>query len=265
MFEPFENASQFYPGLILWCDPNCYEMDMSTLSPNTPYDRKKSRELKPCLVVNVDYTRQCFQVARLSATTPTDTTRWVKIDSPPSITWKLNDAWIWVATPPTVGMVFDQAKVMHPNKDAYYSVNPIASTNLQNYWVHRHGYINKQMRGRTVRSNNSTYVNNNINPYYTQLPSTPGANYPSQANQYTPSGYLPTQEIYSSGPSNQLANSAHSQSPGFNTLSPQPVVVPPGFTETNQRSPGWWRNPETGWFWHASHGLLPPSSPSSSK
>ncbi|KAJ7512853.1 hypothetical protein B0H11DRAFT_2267894, partial [Mycena galericulata] len=113
MFQPFENVTDFYPGLIVWCDPNCYETDGSTLVPGMSYDRKKSRELRPCLVISVDYNNQTFQAARLSASTPSDTARWSKIDSPPPITWKLNDAWIWVATPPTVAMVFDNAKIMH--------------------------------------------------------------------------------------------------------------------------------------------------------
>ncbi|KAJ7244040.1 hypothetical protein C8J57DRAFT_1311195 [Mycena rebaudengoi] len=145
MFQPFEDVHQFYPGLILWCDPRSYEMDISTLPPNTPYDRRKATELRPCLVVSVDHQRQCFQVARLSASTPTDTTKWVKIDSPPSITWKLNDAWIWVGTPAVVPMVLNNPKAMHPNRDVYYSVNPVASTNLQNYWIHRQYFVNRQM------------------------------------------------------------------------------------------------------------------------
>lgn len=68
MFQPFENPSQFYPGLIIWCDPNCYEMDISTLAPEETYDSRKARELRPSLVVAVDYPGQCFQVARLCAT-----------------------------------------------------------------------------------------------------------------------------------------------------------------------------------------------------
>jgi hypothetical protein len=69
MFQPFDNASQFYPGLILWCDPNCYEMEISTLAPNELYDRKKAKELRPCLVVAVNYTNNSIQVARICATT----------------------------------------------------------------------------------------------------------------------------------------------------------------------------------------------------
>jgi hypothetical protein len=46
-------------------------------------------------------------------TQPTDTTKWVKIDSPPAITWKLNDAWIWVGTPAVVPMILNNAKVFN--------------------------------------------------------------------------------------------------------------------------------------------------------
>ncbi|KAJ7827320.1 hypothetical protein B0H13DRAFT_2373888 [Mycena leptocephala] len=41
-------------------------------------------------------------------------------------------------------------------------------------------------------------------------------------------------------------------------LSAQPVVVPPGFTETHPNSPGWWRKPETSWFWYTSPGCFLP-------
>jgi hypothetical protein len=68
MFQPFENASQFYPGLIIWCDPNSYDMEATTLPPNTTYDRKKMRELRPCLVVAVNQATQMLQVTRLCAT-----------------------------------------------------------------------------------------------------------------------------------------------------------------------------------------------------
>ncbi|KAJ7717008.1 hypothetical protein B0H16DRAFT_1612309 [Mycena metata] len=108
MFEPFENVTDFYEGLIVWCDPACYETDSSI-----PYDRRKSRELRPCLVVSVNSITRTFQAARLSATLPADPSHWVRIDSPPPITWKLNDAWIWVGPPPTITMIFNNAKVMH--------------------------------------------------------------------------------------------------------------------------------------------------------
>lgn len=68
MFQPFNKASEFYPGLILWCDPSCYEMDISTLAPGESYDRRKTRELRPCLVVSVNEAGKCFQVARFCAT-----------------------------------------------------------------------------------------------------------------------------------------------------------------------------------------------------
>ncbi|KAJ7209015.1 hypothetical protein B0H12DRAFT_1158216 [Mycena haematopus] len=69
MFEPFQNVSEFHPGLILWCDPKSYDMEMTTLPPNTFYDRKsKMRELRPCLVVDVDQQLKTLQVARLCAT-----------------------------------------------------------------------------------------------------------------------------------------------------------------------------------------------------
>ncbi|KAJ7701079.1 hypothetical protein B0H17DRAFT_1176537 [Mycena rosella] len=287
MFQPFENVTDFYPGLIAWCDPYCYEMDIAS---RTSYDRKKSRELRPCLVISVNYNNLTFQAARLSASTPNDPTQWVKIDSPPPITWKLNDAWIWVSTPATVAMVFDNAKIMHrvqvfgpANKDTYYSMNPVATTNLQNYWVHRQAYISRLMRGlSTVRhpsffvpinsatlatsvrhSTKSTYqqnsVSNSNSSYYIQPPAS-SATYSSQPDRQSPL----TQNTYFNQPG--AVNSYHqsqlnSQTAAFNTLAPHPVVVPPGFTETRQSSPGWWRNPQTGWLWHASRGLLPPSPP----
>ncbi|KAJ7485718.1 hypothetical protein FB451DRAFT_1230856 [Mycena latifolia] len=264
MFQPFESVTDFYPGLIVWCDPNCYEID---LSPSTVYDRKKSRELRPCMVISVNYNNQTFQAARLSASTPSDPAQWAKIDSPPPITWKLNDAWIWVAAPPTIAMVFDNPKIMHPNKDVYYSTNPVATTNLQNYWVHRQAYMNRQMRATSVRhSSKSTYQQSSVSnssSYYIQPPAT-SASYPSQ-DQHLPPPYMqqaPTHASYFNQPDAASAYyhpQSHQQTAAFNTLSPHPVVVPPGFTETRQSSPGWWRNPQTGWFWHASRGLLPPN------
>ncbi|KAJ7275599.1 hypothetical protein C8J57DRAFT_224319 [Mycena rebaudengoi] len=251
MFQPFEAANQFYPGLILWCDPHSHEMDLSTHPPNTPYNRRTATELRPCLVVSVDYQRHRFQVARFSATTPTDTTKWVKIDSPPAITWKLNDAWIWVGTPAVVPMILNNAKAMHPNRDEYYSVPPVSSTNLQNYWIHRQQYINRRMMAGAVSNDTSTYQGN------TFIPSTSSsARYPTamQGNFFS-----------QDGTSTQVQHPSQFYQPGpqpteFTTLASQPVVVPTGFTETNPSNPGWWRNPQTGWFWHASLGLLPPAS-----
>ncbi|KAJ6546058.1 hypothetical protein DFH09DRAFT_1088016 [Mycena vulgaris] len=272
MFQPFESAAQFYPGLILWCDPNSHEMDISTLAPNTPYDRKKARELRPCLVVAVNNTTQSLQVARLCATTPNDTRRWVRVDSPPPITWKLADAWLWIGTPPIVAMVFNNPKAMHPHKDTYFSSPPVAAANLQNYWVHRQNFL---MRG--VNPSNYPAPTGSAGPTYNPSMSiapsyyAPGSNmYPTNPNSYSPnhnqgSNTAPYASTSASPPNAFNTSLASLSSPqDFTTLSPQPVVVPMGFTERHPSAPGWWRNPETGWFWHASRGLLPPPAQSES-
>ncbi|KAJ6545488.1 hypothetical protein B0H19DRAFT_1266914 [Mycena capillaripes] len=259
MFQPFTNANQFYPGLIVWCDPNCYEMDISTLAPNELYDRKKARELRPCLVVAVNYTTNALQVARICATTPTDTRRWVRIDSPPPITWRLSDAWIWVGTPPTVAMILNNAKAMHPHKDTQYTSNPIAAANLQNYWVHRQNYLS----WRQARANNAPNT-----PHQAVYPPTASGStiYSTSQGMYPPAqstsghGNNYFNQMGSAPSYHPPAGYSQIQSGSFNTLSPHPVVVPAGFTETHPNQPGWWRNPETGWFWHASRGLLPPTS-----
>ncbi|KAJ6552987.1 hypothetical protein B0H19DRAFT_1263413 [Mycena capillaripes] len=241
MFQPFDNANQFYPGLILWCDPNCRDMDVSTLAPTELYDRKKARELRPCLVVAVNYSNQSFQVSRICATTPRDTQRWVRVDTAPPITWRLSDAWIWVGTPPTLAMVFNNVRIMHPHKDTQFSTNLIASSNLQNFWAHRQNYIRWS----------HTHVDN---------PMRGAPNHDFRANTI----YSSTRNLYPPAEIANLGSSIHGhfqhQTSGFNTLSPQPVVVPIGLTEEDPNFSGWWRNPQTGWFWHASRGLLPPSS-----
>ncbi|KAJ7613653.1 hypothetical protein DFH06DRAFT_144801 [Mycena polygramma] len=259
MFPPFTSPNQFYPGLIVWCDPNCYEMDVSTLAPNELYDRKKARQLHPCLVVAVDYNNNSLQVARICATTPTDTRRWVRVDSPPGITWRLSEAWIWVGTPPTVAMILNNGKAMHPHKDTKYTSSPVAAANLQNYWVHRQNYIS----WRQMRADNAPSTSSGANTHYGQQ-----SGYSQNTLYSTPSH---GRGMYPSAPGNNAnyfnqnqsqmpsTPSYHRQAAGFNTLSPHPVVVPPGFTETRPNAPGWWRNPETGWFWHASRGLLPPT------
>ncbi|KAJ6537424.1 hypothetical protein DFH09DRAFT_1283598 [Mycena vulgaris] len=273
---------EFYPGLILWCDPNCYEMDLSTLGPDEVYDRKKARELRPCLVVAVNYTAQSFQVARLCATTPRDTRRWVRIDSAPQITWRLPTAWIWVATPPTVAMVFNNAKAMHPHKDIYYTSNPVAASNLQNYWVHRQSYLSwhptKAASSRhgapsasaQASSSASTMTSPYTQPAGSALYSTNPSRHhhsPAQSTSAQPNYFsqIPQSGGVASGtayPPGLYADSGYEQTQaGFNTLSAQPVVVPAGFTETHPARPGWWRNPESGWFWNASRGLLPPTAP----
>ncbi|KAF7360616.1 hypothetical protein MVEN_00793300 [Mycena venus] len=269
MFDPFADATDFYPGLIVWCDPSCYEPDSPGLS--IP-DRRKSRELRPCLVISVNHNDRSFQAARFSATTPPDPSRWVRIDSPPPITWKLNAAWIYVAAPPTIAMVFNNAKIMHPNKDTYYSTNPVATTNLSNYWVHRQAYINSHMRAPSVRhSTKSIYQDRSNNNTYCGEPPAASPIHASFQNRHSPPKYQQQAPTYASPNFNQAAAGIPYLQPqgyqqlqsaaAFNSLSPHPVVVPPGFTETRQDSPGWWRNPTTGWFWHASRGLLPPSPP----
>ncbi|KAJ7623884.1 hypothetical protein DFH06DRAFT_1230548 [Mycena polygramma] len=277
MFEPFTNVSQFYPGLILWCDLNSYDMEATTLPPNTMFDRKRAHELRPCLVVAVNQETQQLQLARLCATVPTDTRRWVRVDSPPAITWKLPDAWIWVGTPATVDMVLNHSKVMHPHKDAQYITPAVAAANVRNYWVHRKNYMkpgpsaaahpnvggpsshNMSTNQHTTTPYNSppgsTLYLSNPNPN-TLVPSVfnPGQRSNSNATQlsnfnpYPPSGF------------SSYANMNPNPNMQFNTLAPQPIVLPTGFTETHPNAPGWWRNPETGWFWHASNGLLPPAA-----
>ncbi|KAF7358569.1 hypothetical protein MSAN_01195100 [Mycena sanguinolenta] len=257
MFQPFDNVNQFYPGLILWCDPNCYEMDISTLAPGEVYDRKKARELRPCLVVAVNHAQSSFQVARICATKPTDTRRWVRIDSPPPITWRLSDAWIWVGTPPTVTMVLNNAKVMHPHKHTDYTSNPVATSNLQNYLTHRQHYL----RMSQIRADNTipspdprlNYMQASPANMIYATPQSPGQSTSTQGGYFNQ--MHPGNAAFYPAP-----GYAAMQPPAFTTLSAQPVVVPPGFTETHPSSPGWWRNPETGWFWHASRRLLPPSS-----
>ncbi|KAF8142910.1 hypothetical protein K438DRAFT_1946075 [Mycena galopus ATCC 62051] len=232
MFQPFDNVNQFYPGLIIWCDPNCYEMDVSTLAPNELYDRKKARDLRPCLVVAVNYHDRTLQVARICATTPTDTRRWVRIDTPPEITWRISDAWIWVGTPPTVPMVLNNAKVMHPHKHTQYTTNPVAASNLQNYLAHRQHYLRlRQMREANATPGTSNYPQTSHgSTIYSTFPSGPQATSPQV-------GYF-NQMVHPGGAQPYgMPGYAQMQGPGFTTLSPQPVVVPPGFTETHPNSP----------------------------
>ncbi|KAJ7183881.1 hypothetical protein C8R46DRAFT_1027523 [Mycena filopes] len=275
MFQPFENASQFFPGLILWCDPNSYDMEVSTLPPNTPYDRKKARELRPCLVVAVNQTMHMVQVARLCATTPTDPRRWVRIDTAPTITWKLPDAWIWVGTPATVNMVLNNHKAMHPHKDTYFTTPPVSTTNLQHYWTHRQNYLANRSGASSYPPSPSTYMPN-TQPYHhspgSTIYSSPNTQYQStsinsNSNQFDPASAYAASTQYAPSAMNMNMNNmnfmnmnTHQQQQGaFTTLAPQPVVLPAGFTETSAAAPGWFRNPHTGWFWHAARGLVPPA------
>ncbi|KAJ6571000.1 hypothetical protein DFH09DRAFT_1153525 [Mycena vulgaris] len=285
MFQPFESVTDFYPGLIVWCDPHCYEIDISMLAPGTPYDRKKSRELRPALVTSVNYNDQTFQAARLSASTPSDPSRWAKIDSPPPITWKLNDAWIWIAAPPTIAMVFNNAKIMHRKSALHEDVAGVQAQGNQRTGIFTTAPTpSPEPTSRTIgctatptsigrrtvcpidihliptnsedpaasikHSTKRTYQQNSVSnssPYCIQPPAT-AVVYANAQQEPPKNGYF-------------KSSCYQPQAAAFNTLSPHPVVVPPGFTETRQSSPGWWRNPQTGWLWHASRGLLPPSPP----
>ncbi|KAJ7255840.1 hypothetical protein B0H12DRAFT_1113045 [Mycena haematopus] len=273
MFTPFEDATDFYPGLIVWCDPACYEPHLRKLGSRD----KRSRELRPCLVISVNYDNKTFQGARLSATTvgfvpfgveyflrrsfytfqPSDLSQWAKIDSPPSITWKLNNAFIWVGTPPTIPMVFQNVRIMHPNKDIYYNTHPVATANLQNYWIHR------QMHARSCTKH--TYQEHNNKFYYADTP--PGSSN-SLSHRHTPPKH-PEQALTYASPSSPFNHTTTMhfqpqtklQSAALSTISPHPIGVPPGFTETREGYPGWLRNPTTGWFWNASSGITPTAPP----
>ncbi|KAF7344370.1 hypothetical protein MSAN_01918000 [Mycena sanguinolenta] len=252
MFAPFTDATDFYPGLIVWCDPACYESDLWQPGPR----EKKSRELRPCLIISVNYNTRTFQGARLSATTPADPSQWAKIDSPPVITWKLNNAFIWVGTPPTISMIFDDVKVMHPHKDPYYSTHPVSTANLQNYWMHR------QMRARsstkhTYQEHNNKFDDRAAAPFV----SPPHRHAPPRAQEQGPTYASPLSAFNHSATVYFQPQATH-QSAALSTISPRPPMIgpPPGFTETREGYPGWLRNPSTGWFWNASCGLMPPSN-----
>ncbi|KAJ7622269.1 hypothetical protein FB45DRAFT_870479 [Roridomyces roridus] len=234
MFPPFDNVSQYRPGIVIWCDPNSPEMELSTLPPNTPYVPRRSQDLLPCLVVAVDTESFTMQVARLCDTVPSNPTKWVRVDSPPPITWKLTDAWMWVGTPATVNMILRNSRLQHPHRDEFFASPSVAKANLKNYWVHRKNYC--LSRGS---AQGSPPPNAHLHMHNT--PSHRGSSRPSR-HQYPGHGAPPSRSDMT-----------------YSTLAPHPVVVPPGFTENNPNAPGWWRNPETGWFWHASQGLLPPS------
>ncbi|KAJ6562545.1 hypothetical protein B0H19DRAFT_1144923 [Mycena capillaripes] len=186
MFEPFEDVRDFYPGLIVWCDPTCYETDFfGGHSPLSKYDRKKSRELRPCMVISVNPNSQTFQAARLSATTvsllskeidsltthvcsrptrpsgseSTARLRLLGSSTMPGYGLRTPPQSPWFSTTPRSCIVSLGPLSMHrvcsgvgisANRDAYYSAGPVATTNLQNYWVHRQAYINRQSRGLSV-------------------------------------------------------------------------------------------------------------------
>ncbi|KAJ7634967.1 hypothetical protein FB45DRAFT_1002415, partial [Roridomyces roridus] len=176
MFLPFQCPEDFYPGLIVWCDPACAK------SPN-PY--RKSKELRPGIVVSVNTSTETFEWARLSDTPPPDqqSRRWVPVDRHPGITWKTHSAWIWVGTPQTIAMVLHDSKSMHPNKDKHYSTKSIAYTNIQNYWAHRDNYLQQLGYGTPASSRaptpSSTSHSYHSNPHLNASHSPHG--YPQQA------------------------------------------------------------------------------------
>nr|GAT58091.1 predicted protein [Mycena chlorophos] len=289
MFPPFQNVTEFYPGLFLWCDPLCFGRSLaSALWQAGEKPSFRSRDLRPCLVISVDTSNWTFTAAPLSATEPADRDGWIRIDTYPVLTWKLNNAWLWVGPPPVIAMSFNQPKFMHPNKDVYYSAEPILSTNLKHYWVHRHTYEAKVLKGledsalsyhSRVRSRLSTPSPSRSSasssasyspelPQYTSYPSSPQP--PAYvARQALPPASAPFAATVYSGSRSPMHSHSHShsrrafQAHAEGTTQPlslplQPAVVPQGFTEA-QRPLGWWRNPSNGWCWHAEHGLVAPT------
>ncbi|KAJ7767020.1 hypothetical protein DFH07DRAFT_1058586 [Mycena maculata] len=195
-------------------------------------------------------------------------------------------------------MVFNNAKVMHPHKDIYYSTPPVAAANVQNYWVHRQHYLNRgpgpSNHPTSIAVGHHNTSMQSTSPYYTPAGSTIYSSNPSPVQSTSVQGgmsHAAPANVFNQGsypeayPSvitppggfnnlNQMSPHGNTYPPssgyhnphaptqtmaGFNTLAPHPVVVPAGFTETHPSAPGWWRNPVTGWFWHASHGLSSPS------
>ncbi|KAJ7064280.1 hypothetical protein C8F01DRAFT_1229708, partial [Mycena amicta] len=75
---------------------------------------------------------------------PTDTRKWIRIDSPPVLTWRFPNAWIWVGKPGQTKMILNDSRVMHAHIDPAYSADPIATRNLQSYWTHRQNHIKWQ-------------------------------------------------------------------------------------------------------------------------
>ncbi|KAK7008205.1 hypothetical protein R3P38DRAFT_3023914 [Favolaschia claudopus] len=259
MFQPFERFSQFYPGLILWCDPHSAEMENTATPPNTPYDRKNQNQptLRPCLVVAVNEEERLIRVARFCANQPHDTRQWVPIETPPSLVWR-PQAWIWVGSPATVRMILNDAKTMHPHKDTAYLTPDIAQTNYRNYCVHRQNFLN--IVGSASSSQHAPHGvgASSTTQYYMQQGSiSPYAQYPANANHSVRSSQVAAHA--NAATANYTSSNVQGYHPEtFSTLVPQHVVVPTGFTETNPAAPGWWRNPETGWYWSAKEGLLPP-------
>ncbi|KAJ7059663.1 hypothetical protein C8F01DRAFT_1232076 [Mycena amicta] len=296
MFPPFTSPSEFYPGLIIWCmDP--YEF---TAGPTRSVDPSK-RDQRPCLVVAVNAEQRLIQVARFCETQPIDTRLWVRVDTAPEIRWKHSDAWIWVGPPATLRMVFDRAKYMHAHRDTSYTTTPVCTQNIEAYWIHRrrflanngirfiYWYVNNETYGTGTPSSSpassrspstmppsptfspfsplsSAYPSRATTPIETVNPWLPRAGVPQDpaqylapdrspyAHAYTPSAVYPRE-----GESQSQNSSRHHRSTPSSSVSGRHSLVPTGFIKTEKRA--WFKNPESGWFWHAARGLVAPDSP----
>ncbi|KAJ7613551.1 hypothetical protein FB45DRAFT_1065102 [Roridomyces roridus] len=247
MFPPFENVSQYRPGIIIWCDPssepNSLDMELSTRPSNAQYINRKKLDLRPCLVVAVDFDSGTIQVARLCDTMPYDTTHWVRVDTVPPIRWKVGDAWIWVGTPAVLPMLLGNSRLQHPHRDPMFSSQPVAEANLKSYRVHRKNYQSYPAPWSQPSGSNL--------PPHGFIPRAPYQG-PGPSMQHT----MATSTPYTTRPEDILYSTQSSPSA---TPSSHDIAVASGFTETNPNAPGWLRNPQNGWFWHANRGLFPPS------
>ncbi|KAF7292699.1 hypothetical protein MIND_01168100 [Mycena indigotica] len=274
MFPPFTNASEFFPGLIIWClDP--YE---TINGPTFPVDVTK-RDQRPCLVLAVDVQAESLQIARLCETTPTNTREWVRINTAPIITWKNADAWIWVGAPATIRMTFYRTKIMHAHRDRTYITHPVSSQNIAAYWVHRRRFLSEHPRPsapiNTTPSTRNAIGRVGTDREYPQPPASPAWSTTTQLSSSSSSSSRATSpnppqswldRRQSSFQLPYLTPDAHLN--GYSGSSSQAMLnpssaasVPRGFTETHPARPGWFRNPENGWFWHAAMGMMEPDSP----
>ncbi|KAJ7059688.1 hypothetical protein C8F01DRAFT_217760 [Mycena amicta] len=293
MFPPFTSFSEFYSGLSIWCiDP--YEVTAGPAGPTFALAIGK-RDLRPCLVVAVNAEQRLIQVARFCETQPLDPRLWVRVDTAPLITWKNPEAWIWVGTPATLRMVLDRTKVMHAHRDMSYTTPPVCTQNLDAYWIHRTrflanngttastmGQYEPQTPSLSPASSrprhtfrfspfspvSSAYPSRAATPIQTVNPRLPRAGVPQDSAQYlAPPDRYPYAHAQASGPSpvdpreneiqSQNSSRHHRNSPSA-SVSGTHTLVPTGFIETDR--PTWFKNPESGWFWHAILGLVAPNS-----
>ncbi|KAJ7059680.1 hypothetical protein C8F01DRAFT_1232090 [Mycena amicta] len=300
MFLPFTSPSEFYPGLIIWCtgiDP--YEVTTGptfALAPGKRDLRPGKRDLRPCLVVAVNTEQRLIHVARFCETQPLDTRFWVRIDTAPLITWKNPEAWIWVGPPATLRMVFDRAKVMHAHKDMSYTTPPVCTWNFDAYWIHRTRFLaNNGTTASTVEQSeqpqtpslspassrsrptfrfspfspvSSAYPSRAATPIQTVNPWLPRAGVPQDSAQHqylAPPDRYPYAHSQASAPSpvdpreNEIQSQSLSRHHRSTPSSSTHTRVPTGFIETDTRT--WFKNPESGWFWHPVLGLVAPNSP----